>query len=76
MDYLHPESVSVIFDINLMNIAKVKPNFALLRPLFSWAPTETIQQTFDVTTQYARGRVSDTWKQHWRSRFLACNVRQ
>jgi hypothetical protein len=64
VDNLHLESVSVTYDINLTNIAKVKPNFALLRPLFGWAPTETIQQKFDVTTQYARGRVSDTLKQH------------
>jgi hypothetical protein len=27
-----------------------------------------------VTTQYARGRVSDTLKQHWR--FPACNVKR
>ena len=32
--------------------------------------------SFDVTTQYARGRVSDTLKQHWRSRFPACNVKR
>jgi hypothetical protein len=29
-----------------------------------------------VTTQYARGRVSDTLKQHWRSRFPDCNVKR
>jgi hypothetical protein len=76
MDNLHPESVSVIYDINLNDIAKDKPNFVLLRPLFGWAPTETMQQTFDVTTQYARVRVSDTLKKNWRSRFPACNVKR
>ena len=29
-----------------------------------------------MTTQFARGRVSDTLKQHWRSRFPACNVKR
>jgi hypothetical protein len=29
-----------------------------------------------VTTQYARGKVSDTLKQHWRSCFPACNVKR
>jgi hypothetical protein len=29
-----------------------------------------------VTTQYARGRVSNTLKQHWRSRFPSCNVKR
>jgi hypothetical protein len=50
-------------------------DFNLLRPFFGWAPADTIQKTFGVTTQYARGRVSDTIKQHWRSRFPACNVK-
>ena len=42
--------------------------------MFGWVPAETIKRTFDATTRYARGRVSDTLKQHWRSRFPACNV--
>ncbi len=56
--------------------ANVKPDFQLLRPLFGWFPADTIQRTFDVTTQFARGRVSDNLKQHWRSRFPACNVKR
>jgi hypothetical protein len=44
--------------------------------LFGWFRADTIQRTFDVTTRYARGRVSDTLKQHWRSRFPACNVKR
>jgi hypothetical protein len=54
----------------------VKPSFELLLPLFGWAPSDTIQHTFDVTTQFACVRVSDTLKQHWRSRFPECNVKQ
>jgi hypothetical protein len=44
--------------------------------LFGWDPIDTIQRTVDVTTQFARGRVSDTLKEHWRSRFPACNVKR
>jgi hypothetical protein len=63
MDLLHPEYVSVVYNVNLTDVVKVNPNFELLLPLFGWAPIETIQRTFDVTTQFARGRVSDTLKQ-------------
>jgi hypothetical protein len=75
-DTIHPERVNDIYEIQLTDVSKVKPNFELLRPLFGWAPADTIKRTFDVTTQYARGRVSDTLKQHWRSRFPACNVKR
>jgi hypothetical protein len=63
MYLLHPESVSVVYNVNLTDVEKVKPNSELLRPLFGWAPIDTIQQTIDVTTQFARGRVSDTLQQ-------------
>jgi hypothetical protein len=76
MDLLHPESVSVVYNVNLTDFVKVKHNFEFLRPLFAWAPTDTIQRTFDVTTQFARGKVSNTLKQQWRSRFPACNVKR
>jgi hypothetical protein len=75
-DTIHPERVNDIYEIQLTDVSKVKPNFELLRPLFGWAPADTIKRTFAVTTQYARGRVSDTLKQHWRSRFPACNVKR
>jgi hypothetical protein len=52
------------------------PNFELPSPLFGWAPANTIKRTLNVTTQYAHGRVSDTLKQHWRSRFPAYNVKR
>jgi hypothetical protein len=76
IDSVQLEVVSNVYDFNLTDVSKVKPDFAFLRPLFGWAPTDTIKKTFDVTTQYARGRVSDTFKQHWRSRFPACNVKR
>jgi hypothetical protein len=55
MDLLHPESVSVVYNVNLADVVKVNPNFELLRPLFARAPIGTIQCTFDVTTQFAHG---------------------
>jgi hypothetical protein len=74
MDILNPHVFSDIFDVNHTQVEHGKPSFELLRTLFGWSPSDTIKRTFDVTTQYARGRVSDTLKQHWRSRFPACNV--
>jgi hypothetical protein len=76
LDTVHPETVSDIYGVHSSEISKATPNFDLLRPLFGWAPADTIKRTFDVTTQYACGRVSDTIKQHWRSRFPACNVKR
>jgi hypothetical protein len=73
---VHPETVSDIYGIHSSEISKVVPNFDLLHPLFDWAPADTIKRTFGVTTQYARGRVSDSLKQHWRSRCPACNVKR
>jgi hypothetical protein len=63
------------FDVFTIHQTKVKHEFELLRPLFGWFPADTIQRTFDVTTRYARSKVSDTLKQHWWSRFPACNVK-
>jgi hypothetical protein len=73
---VHPKLVCYIYGINVSDVTPVKPNFELLRPLFGWAPADTIKRTFAVTTQFTRGRVSDTLKQHWRSRFPACNVKR
>jgi hypothetical protein len=61
-----------IYDVQKADVSKSHPNFDLLRPLFGWA----IKCTFSVITQYARGRILDTLKQHWRSRFPACNVKR
>jgi hypothetical protein len=70
------EIISDMYEVHLSEISKATPNFYLLRPVFGWVPADTIKRTFGVTTQYARGQVSDTIKQHWRSRFPACNVKR
>jgi hypothetical protein len=76
LDTVHPKAVNGIYGVHSSEVSKVTPNYELLRPLFGWAPADTIKRTFYVTTQCARGRVSDTLKQHWRLRFPACNVKR
>jgi hypothetical protein len=75
LDTLHPAKVNNTYTISLTTV-EYKANFDLLRLLFGWAPAETLKEIFEVTTQFARDRVSDTLKQHWRSRFPACNVKR
>ena len=74
LDDLHPSTYCDVYDLNVTDVVSTKPDFEALRPLFGWVPADTIKRTFATTTQFARGRVSDTLKQHWRSRFPACNV--
>jgi hypothetical protein len=62
LDTIHPDIVRIIYGIHSSKVSKVAPNFDLLCPLFGWAPADTIKRTFAVTTQYPRGRVSDTIK--------------
>ena len=76
IDLSHPEHMCATFGVNMATVAPRQSDFDLLRPLFGWAPSETIKRTFSVTSQFARGRVSDTLKQNWRSRFPACNVKR
>ena len=76
IDTLQPEIVADIYNVSVTEVSSREPNYEVLRPLFGWAPTATIKRTFAVTTRFARGRVSDTLKQHWRSRFPACNVKR
>jgi hypothetical protein len=68
IDSIYPNSVRNTYAVHLNNVKPAPPNFELLRPLFGWTPADTVKRTFELTTQFARGRVSDTLKQHWRSR--------
>jgi hypothetical protein len=49
MYLLHPESVSVVYNVHLTDVAKINPNFELLSPMFGGAPIDTIQHTFILT---------------------------
>ena len=76
IDYLNPEVPKHIYESYNLERTPKEPDYESLRPRFGWFPVETIKKTFGVTTQFARGRVSDTLKQHWRTRFPACNVKR
>jgi hypothetical protein len=76
MDMVHHKLVTDVYGVHRAEVSNVTPKFELLCPLFGWAPADTIKRTFDVTTQYAQGRVSDILKQHWRCWFPTCNVKR
>ena len=76
LDHHQPGMLDQIYEVRTAETKPSKRDYELLRPFFAWAPAATIQRTIQVTTQYARGRVSDTIRQHWKSRFPACNVRR
>jgi hypothetical protein len=65
-----------IYQAHAVESSPTTRDYELLKPLFAWAPADTIKRTLTVTAQYARGRVSDTIRQHWNSRFSACNVKR
>lgn len=76
IDANHPEVVHDIYEIHAVEASPTLQDYELLKPFFAWAPADTIKRTLSVTTQYARGRVSEDIRQHWKSRFPACNVRR
>jgi hypothetical protein len=76
LDLWQHANVCGTHDVNMSSDTNRPPDFNLLRPLFVWALSETIERTFSMTTQFSRGRVLDTLKQHWRSHFPACNVKR
>jgi len=55
-------------------INKQAPNYQALVPMFGWLPTEVIQQTFAVTTQYAHLPMTTLLKKQYKSPFPALNV--
>jgi hypothetical protein len=64
IDTLRPDNVKSTYVAHLSIITLAPPNFELLHHLFGWTPADTIKRTFEVTTPFSRGRVSDTIKQH------------
>ena len=76
LDAHHPAVFQSIYQGHAVESSPSPRDYELLKPLFAWAPADTIKRTLTVTTQYARGRVSDTICQHWKSRFPACNVKR
>jgi hypothetical protein len=74
IDAHHPDLEQDVYKVNELKVSPSPLDYDLLRPFFAWSPADTIKRTLSATTQYARGRVSDTIRQHWKSRFPACNV--
>ncbi len=66
-DYQHYESQA--HEIN-----KRAPNYQALMPMFGWLPADVIQQTFAVTTQYARLPMSTLLKKRYKSPFPTLNI--
>jgi hypothetical protein len=64
--FWQPANVCRTYGVNMASVTNWQPHFNLL--------SETIKRTFSVTTQFARGRVSDNLKKYRRSCFPACNV--
>ena len=74
IDHHQPILVHAVYDAHVLESQPSKQDYDRLRPMFAWAPSDTIRRTISVTTQYARARISDTLRQHFKSRFPACNV--
>ena len=56
------------------SVKKRQPDYSLLKPYFSWLPTDIIKKTFSSTTQYARTPMSTVLKKNFKSPFPALNV--
>ena len=57
-----------------IKVSENKPDHDSQQPLFGWLPTDTIKQTFQLTTQYARTPMSAILEKHYKSPFPALNV--
>jgi hypothetical protein len=68
--YMTRSVVSIV--IIHLSTNSLKTYFNLIRSYFGWAPEEPIQIRFDHIDIHAKGCVSDTLNQHWRSRFPPC----
>jgi hypothetical protein len=74
LEALNPDMVIQIYEVQALEASPTPQYYELLKPFFAWAPADTIKRSLSVTTQYARGRVSDSLWQHLISRFPARNV--
>ncbi len=53
-----------------------EPDYEVLRPRFGWLPVNVIKKTFEKTTQFGRNALRLPFRQHFKSRFPALNVRR
>jgi hypothetical protein len=66
LDSLDPAVVHNIYQVHQVTNQPSPQDYNLLCPFFAWGPANTVERTLAVTTQYARGRVLDTLRQHWK----------
>jgi hypothetical protein len=57
-------------------ISETPRDYDALRPRFAWLPTDIIQKTFKVTTQYARMLLNTVLHKHFKSPNPAVNIRR
>jgi Reverse transcriptase (RNA-dependent DNA polymerase) len=71
-EHFDPETFSLKLDPR--TVAHKPPDYSLLRPFFGWFSTDTIKQTFEHTTQYARLPSGTLLKRTFKSSNPALNV--
>jgi hypothetical protein len=53
LDAHHPAVFANIYQAHAVESSPTPRDYDLLKPLFAWAPADTITRTLTVTTQYA-----------------------
>ena len=67
-------TLSAFFIVAFRNSTVNAPDYNKLRPMFAWMSPETIEQTFDRTTQYARVPGSTILHRTYKTPYPALNV--
>jgi hypothetical protein len=63
-DIVDPNLMDDPYSIHQTMITPIKSDFQMLSSLFGWFSAENIKRTFNMTTKFAHGQVSDTLKQN------------
>ena len=73
IDYLTSERY---FDAMSQEVKRKEIDYNKLQPCLGYAPIDVIKRTIETTTQFARNIVRLPFRQHFKSRFPALNVRR
>jgi len=55
-------------------VQTTEPNWESLRPFFAYLPLETVNNTYQTTTQWARNVERIPFRKHFKSRFPVLNI--
>ncbi|MGL4933427.1 MAG: hypothetical protein ACRC4P_08975, partial [Aeromonas sp.] len=69
-------ATEILLENNAQEVGRIGPDYESLRPCLGYAPLEVIKLTFKNTTQYARNSVRLPFRNHYKSRFPALNVKR